>query len=250
MTVETITGAQTKATTAETNAKAYIDGLLTGVIRTTARLAATANVNISSPGATFDGTTAANGNRVLLPAQTTGTQNGIYIFNGAASAMTRATDFDTSAEFGHGMLVSVAEGVSNAGTVFELTTADPITLGSTSLTFAAKTGGVAGLALDNSVVHKGDLVLNIKTDLGAVGDGIADDSAAFVAAISAAVASQFGGSGGATYARVRIYIPPGDYLVDARRGDDEPDPRHRFVVSRTQVRGRGPVYVPHHLAAL
>jgi hypothetical protein len=107
VTVETITGAQTKATTAETNAKAYIDGLLTGVIRTTARLAATANVNISSPGATFDGTTAANGNRVLLPAQTTGTQNGIYIFNGAASAMTRATDFDTSAEFGHGMLVSV-----------------------------------------------------------------------------------------------------------------------------------------------
>lgn len=57
---------------------------------------------------------------------------------------------------------------------------------------------------------------NVKT-FGAVGDGVADDSAAFTAAINAAVASRNALSVGKTYARVVIDIPPGDYKVVAAK---------------------------------
>jgi hypothetical protein len=59
------------------------------------RVVATDHVNISSPGATIDGVPLSTGpppDRVLLTAQSPGSQNGIYVWNGAAVAMTRATD--------------------------------------------------------------------------------------------------------------------------------------------------------------
>ena len=60
-----------------------------------ARVASTANVNISNPGtAVFDGVTLANGERVLLKDQTTQSQNGVYVFNGSGVAMTRAAEAD------------------------------------------------------------------------------------------------------------------------------------------------------------
>jgi polygalacturonase len=172
--------------------------LLVGVRTTTVRLASTSNINISSPGSTIGGATANTTDRVLLTAQTTGSQNGIYVFNGPSSAMTRASDFDASSEFMSGMLVTVSAG-SNAGTVWELATTGTITLGSTTLTFQAKTGGVSGLAVDSAVVHKGDLVINpLDTAYGAVGDGTTDDRAKLLAAANAAVA-----------AGVELFLPGG-----------------------------------------
>ncbi len=100
------------------------------------RVASTANVTISSPGSTIDGVTMASGDRVLLKDQSTGSQNGIYVWNGAASAMTRATDFDTSAEVQPNVVIGVQEGTANADKRFQLTTNAPITLATTALTFA------------------------------------------------------------------------------------------------------------------
>jgi hypothetical protein len=52
---------------------------------------ATTNVNISSPGtSTFNGTTVSAGQVVRLIVQTNASQNGYYVFNGSASAMTLA----------------------------------------------------------------------------------------------------------------------------------------------------------------
>lgn len=59
------------------------------------RCASTANVTISAPGAALDGVTLAVGDRILLKDQTTASENGIYIWNGAAVAATRATDMST-----------------------------------------------------------------------------------------------------------------------------------------------------------
>lgn len=116
--------------------KNYVDNRVAGQDwKDSVRAASTANVNIASPGATIDGVSLVVGDRVLLKNQTTGSQNGIYIWNGAATAMTRATDADTSAEMSSGVTVAVEEGGTNVDSLWILTTNNPITLGTTSLTF-------------------------------------------------------------------------------------------------------------------
>lgn len=84
------------------------------------RVASTANLTISGPGATIDGVTMVSGDRVLVKDQTTQSQNGIYIWTGAASPMTRATDASTFAEL-EAAVVTVEEGTSNGGTKWRQT---------------------------------------------------------------------------------------------------------------------------------
>lgn len=127
------TAAQDSAT------KNYVDntiaGLTTGqVLKGTVRAAATTNVNTSAPGATIDGVTASNGDVFLLTAQTTASQNGPWQFNGAAVAMTRPANWDTSAEAVLGSYWIVREG-SNADRFALLTNDTAVTLGTTALTF-------------------------------------------------------------------------------------------------------------------
>lgn len=75
----------------------------------------TTNVTVANPGtATFDGQTLVNGERLLLTGQTTATENGIYVFNGSSSALTRASDADTFQEIDGGAEV-FAQGGANKG---------------------------------------------------------------------------------------------------------------------------------------
>ena len=78
------------------------------------RVATQTNINLSSPGASMDGVSLSAGDRVLVKAQTIGAENGIYIWNGAAIAMTRALDANTAAELEQA-IATVEEGTS-AGT--------------------------------------------------------------------------------------------------------------------------------------
>lgn len=120
------TAAQSWATAAQSAA--------TGINWTKARVASTANVNIASPGATMDGVTLALNDRVLLKNQSTASQNGIYVWNGAAVAMTRAADMDTWAEV-VSKVVQIEEGTVNADLPYMATVNTGGTLGSTSITF-------------------------------------------------------------------------------------------------------------------
>jgi hypothetical protein len=99
------------------------------------RAAPTVNVNTASPGATHDGVTMAAGDRMLLANQTTASQNGIYQYNGAASALTRTADADTAVKISESLLVDVDEGTANKDSIFKLSTNKPITLGTTALRF-------------------------------------------------------------------------------------------------------------------
>ena len=79
--------------------KEYVDAVKVGLdFKDSVRVASTANVTVSGPGAAIDGITLSSNDRVLLKNQSTGSENGIYVFNGAASALTRATDADANAE--------------------------------------------------------------------------------------------------------------------------------------------------------
>ncbi len=75
------------------------------------RVASQVNVNLSSPGSSIDGITLTSGDRVLIKAQTSTSENGIYIWNGAATLMTRSTDTSTADEL-EGAVVMVEEGTS------------------------------------------------------------------------------------------------------------------------------------------
>lgn len=111
--------------------KAYVDSSRAGIagIKDPVRVAATTNITLTSPGTAIDGVTLANGDRMLLTAQTTTTQNGIYVFNGSASTATRSTDADGNApdgssEIKDGTMVSVAEGTAGTGKTY-MQTATP-----------------------------------------------------------------------------------------------------------------------------
>ncbi|RYF32266.1 MAG: hypothetical protein EOO21_07075, partial [Comamonadaceae bacterium] len=82
----------------------------TGLAHADVRTAAVTNVDLSAPGATIGGVTMVAGNRFLATAQTTGAQNGIYVWNGAGVAATRATDADAANEVANGSSVYVTEG--------------------------------------------------------------------------------------------------------------------------------------------
>ena len=152
--------------------KEYVDAVKVGLdFKDSVRVASTANVTISGPGAAIDGITLSSGDRVLLKNQSTASQNGIYVFNGAASALTRATDADSSTEVTAGMFVFVEEGTVNADQGFVLTTDGTITVGSTSLSFTQFSGAgqiVAGDAMTKTGnqldVNDDNITLEVNSD--------------------------------------------------------------------------------------
>lgn len=157
-----ITGLGDPGVAQDAATKNYVDSQLAGlasgqVLKGAVRAVSTANVNIAAPGTTIDGLTAANGDIFLLTAQTTGTQNGPYVFNGAAAAMTRATNWDSTAEAVIGSYWVVAEGTKSDS--FALLTNDTaITLGTTTpaFTFLSVAGAAIGrYAVDSPVVTAG-----------------------------------------------------------------------------------------------
>lgn len=110
-----------------------------------ARASSTTNVVLATPGTTIDGVTLAATDRILLKNQTTPSENGIYVWSGAAVPLTRALDADSAAEL-VGATVTVTEGnqvasANPAGAQVYTQTAEPITLGTTPLVWALVGGG-------------------------------------------------------------------------------------------------------------
>lgn len=139
--------------------KAYVDAAVNNLDdKTECRVASTGNLNLSSMPATVDGVTLSSGDRFLAKNQTDASKNGIYVFNGAGSAATRASDADENSEVTAGMTTYILAGSTHLGGIFKLVTPNPITVGTTDLTFT-QTGGQSlytagnGLVKENSVFH-------------------------------------------------------------------------------------------------
>ena len=151
------TGAQDAAT------KAYVDSVKQALdIKDSVRVATTANITIATAlnvGDTIDGVTLADGDRVLVKDQSTGSQNGIYV---AGSTPVRSADANTSAEVTSGMFMFVEEGTVNGDNGFVLTTNDTITLDTTALTFTQFSG--AGQVIAGDALSKSGNTLNVNDD--------------------------------------------------------------------------------------
>ena len=135
----TLTGALTLAAdpTAALQAatKQYVDNAITGLdFKQSVRATTTANITLSGT-QTIDGVALIAGDRVLVKDQTTANQNGIYVV--AAGSWSRASDADNSpaGEVTAGMYAFIEEGTTYASSGWVLATANPITLGSTNLSF-------------------------------------------------------------------------------------------------------------------
>ncbi|WP_232056120.1 SdrD B-like domain-containing protein [Tuwongella immobilis] len=88
---------------------------------------------------TIDGVALRLQDRVLVRAQSTGTQNGVYVVTElntqtGRATLTRASDFDASSELVFGARVQVLEG-SNAGRIYGIRTTGTITPGSSNIAF-------------------------------------------------------------------------------------------------------------------
>lgn len=129
-----ITNLGTPTASGDAATKGYVDNAVNGLDwKASVRVATTANIALSGL-LTVDGVTLVAGDRVLVKGQTTAADNGLYA--AASGAWARTADADTSAEVTPGMAVFVEEGTANGNQQWVLTTDAPITLGTTSLTFA------------------------------------------------------------------------------------------------------------------
>lgn len=107
--------------------------------RRACRLAATANIDLSTGGLlTIDGVLLQSDDRVLVWRQTNAAQNGIYAAK--AGAWTRAFDFDETSEIRSGALIPVVQGNTYKQSIFQLTNIGSIIIGTTAITFARLTG--------------------------------------------------------------------------------------------------------------
>ena len=94
------------------------------------RVVVTSNVALTGL-QTIDGITLVAGNRVLLTAQTTASQNGCYV--AASGAWARSIDADTTGEITPGAFWFVEEGTLYAATQWRCNNTGTITIGTTSI---------------------------------------------------------------------------------------------------------------------
>ena len=132
----------------EAATKQYVDAVAQGLnVHPASRVATTANVDLSTAleaGDTVDGVTLIAGDRVLVRAQSTTSQNGIYVVQ-ASGAAVRATDFDTPTEIVPGDFTFVTSGTSYSNTGW-VQTAVVTTVGTSPIVFEQFSGAGTYLA--------------------------------------------------------------------------------------------------------
>lgn len=135
----------TPTSNGDATSKSYVDGLIAALPSAykyrNVHAATTGDINLSNPAtSSFDGHTLSSGQRLLVWQQSTASQNGIYVFNGSSSALTRATDSDAWDEL-TGTLVYVDQGSTYGDKRFYCTSNTGGTLGTTAVTYVQDTAG-------------------------------------------------------------------------------------------------------------
>jgi hypothetical protein len=135
--------------------KSYVDTAISNLSTLykyrTVHAASTAEVTINLPSSTLDGHSLTNGDRILLKNQSSSQFNGIYVYNGLGTPLTRAADSDTYNEL-TGSLVYVENGTTLADTRFFCTSNSGGTLGVTAVTYVQD--NAAGITSANFVVEE------------------------------------------------------------------------------------------------
>ena len=115
--------------------KNYVDLAVAGLnYHPAVQVMVSVNITIATPGSTFDSYTCVTNDRILLTGQTTQSENGIWVWNGASSTLTRPVDFNIWSEVVNAFTF-VTNGTQYADTGWVSTSAKTGTLGTTAITF-------------------------------------------------------------------------------------------------------------------
>ena len=125
------------------------------------RVKTQANLNLSAPGGSIDGISLSSGDRFLAGTQDAGSENGIYIWNGASTPATRALDASTYDEL-ESAVTTVDEG-TDAGTTWRQTGVNG-TIGVTTVTWVPF-GSTTPQATE-TVAGKIEIATQAETDAG------------------------------------------------------------------------------------
>ena len=152
----------TPSASGDAASKSYVDSLVEGLAwKDSCRVATQSNLNLASPGATIDGISMASQDRVLVRSQSTASENGIYVWNGASTAMTRSLDASTFPELEQAV-ATVEEGTSAATSYRQ----DQINGTIDSSTISWVTFGTAAPAASESTAGIAELATQAETDAG------------------------------------------------------------------------------------
>ncbi len=197
----------TPGTASSATSKTYVDNLVNGLdwkasvrAATTAALpayTATATVLTASTSGAFpsiDGAGIVVNDRVLVKDET-GTlapNNGIFTLTNAGSSttawvLTRSADADSNAEVTSGMATFVEQGTANGNQQWVLTTDNPITVGTTALTFAQVGATGSAPAAGNGL----ELVSNTYNVVAGTGITVGADTVGIDTASATPVARRF-----------------------------------------------------------
>lgn len=179
---------------------------------------ASSNINISAPGTTIDGITAATGDRYLLDSQTLVPTNGIYIYNGPSTPMTRSLDANTASELTNAV-VAVAQGTSSGVTYRQ--TAVVSTLGTDDVVFGVF-GSTVPLASE-AVAGRIEIATQAEADAG-VSDSLAITPAKLAASVFARKKFPVAfGDGSATQYTITHGLSTDDVTVEIYRNSGTKD---------------------------
>ena len=170
---------------------------------------AVAITNITLSGEqTVNGVAVVTDDRVLVTAQAFPVDNGIY--DVSTGAWTRSGDFDGNRDVVSGTQVVVSTSTIGRHPTYQVSTANPITIGSTGINFTEASGPNASYDLTQAEIDAGLTTDDINDSYvpgnvlryGAVGDGVTDDTTAIQDAID--VMTVNGGE---------VLIPQGAYIT-------------------------------------
>ena len=193
--------------------KAQLDAAVEGLAwKDSVRVSTQANLNLAAPGATIDGVAMVVNDRFLARSQSAAADNGIYIWNGAATPSTRALDASTADELEQA-IATVEEGTS-AGATFRQSVVNA-TLGVTGLSWT--TFGTSAAAASETVSGVAEIATQAETDAGS-------DDTRFVTPLKLATYagrlrkfSQTFGDGAATQYTITHSLNTNDVQVEVMR---------------------------------
>lgn len=193
--------------------QSFIRGM---IIKDAVDAASTANVTLATPGASIDGVTLTSGDRVLLKNQTNGTENGIYVWTGASSLLTRASDADGTggqgSELRGGTTVYVASGTANGDKAFVISSPNAdVAIGTDAITWTQFGGGGSSYTNGNGLQLTGNsfsILLDTASGLSVSGTGLKIDTA-----VVARKHAQLIGNGSSTSLAVNHNLGTRDVLV-------------------------------------
>lgn len=134
-----------------------LNGLTTSVaVKPPCAAVTSANITLSGL-QTIGGVALVEGDRVLVRAQTSSVDNGVY--NASTSDWTRAKDFDGALDAVQGTLVLVRTG-SVDGAIYEVTTANPIVFDASAITFELRDDPAATYPQTQAEINVGATPVN------------------------------------------------------------------------------------------